>query len=66
MGATDQNYDPNDNVAYLVYIPSIVFFVICPTLVALRFWTRIRHGGKLGADDYMTLVALVSSNVAGT
>ncbi|KAK2616193.1 hypothetical protein QQS21_000825 [Conoideocrella luteorostrata] len=61
MGAANQNFDSNANVAYLVYIPTAVFVVICPTLVALRFWTRLKHGGKIGADDYMTLIALMST-----
>lgn len=52
--------DPNDNVANLVYIPAAVFVGVCPILVALRIWARLRRGGKTGADDYMTVVSLVS------
>ncbi len=53
-------FDPNDNNAYLVYIPSAVFVVICPVLLTLRLWARLRNGGKLGADDWTAIAALVS------
>ena len=53
-------FDPNDNNAYLVYIPSAVFVIICPLLMALRIWARLRKGGKLGADDWTAIAALVS------
>jgi hypothetical protein len=58
--AAAQNYDPNANNAYLVYIPSAVFVVICPILMGLRIWVRLRKGGKLGSDDWTAIVALVS------
>ncbi|KAL2132730.1 hypothetical protein VTI74DRAFT_3440 [Chaetomium olivicolor] len=51
--------DPNENNAYLIYIPAAVFVVICPVLMALRIWARLRRGGKLGADDWTTLAALI-------
>jgi hypothetical protein len=50
--------NPNDNVTHLVYIPSAVFVVIGPVLMALRFWARLRRGGTLGADDWSALGAL--------
>lgn len=53
-------FNPNDNNAYLVYIPSIVFVIICPPLMGLRIWARLRKGGKLGADDWTAIAALVS------
>ncbi|SPQ17722.1 5474e185-1129-4d11-b517-b18ce72ecf75 [Thermothielavioides terrestris] len=51
--------NPNDNNAYLVYIPSAVFVVICPVLMAFRIWARLRNGGKLGADDWTAILALI-------
>lgn len=56
----EPTYDPNDNVAYLVYIPSVVFVIICPVLMGLRIWARLKKGGKLGSDDWTAMVALVS------
>jgi len=58
-------YDPNDNVAYLVYIPSAVFVVICPVLMGLRIWARLKKGGKLGSDDWTAMTALVSGFLCG-
>lgn len=52
--------NPNDNDSYLVYIPSIIFLVISPIIVALRIWARLRQGGKMGADDWTAIVALVT------
>lgn len=51
--------DLNANVAYLVYIPSAVFVVLCPLLVGLRMWARLRRGGKTGSDDWVCIAALV-------
>ncbi|KAJ4294971.1 hypothetical protein N0V88_005212 [Collariella sp. IMI 366227] len=51
-------FDPNDNNAHLIYIPAGVFIVICPILMALRVWARLRKGGKLGADDWTAVAAL--------
>jgi hypothetical protein len=59
--ATAPALDPNANNAYLVYIPSAVFVVICPILMGLRIWVRLRKGGKLGSDDWTAIVALVSA-----
>jgi len=58
--ATGPPINPNDNNAYLVYIPSIVFVIVCPILMGLRIWARLRKGGKLGADDWTAVTALVS------
>ncbi|KAK4454480.1 integral membrane protein, partial [Podospora aff. communis PSN243] len=57
--ATAPALDPNANNAYLVYIPSAVFVVICPILMGLRIWVRLRKGGKLGSDDWTAIVALI-------
>lgn len=51
--------DPNDDVSHLVYIPSAVFVVLCPVLVAMRMWARLRRGGKTGVDDWICIAALV-------
>ncbi|KAM0250028.1 hypothetical protein ACHAQJ_008797 [Trichoderma viride] len=51
--------NPNDNDSRLVYIPAAIFVVICPIVVALRVWARLRRGGKMGADDWTAIVALV-------
>ena len=59
VSATAPALDPNDNNAYLVYIPAAIFAVICPFLMALRIWARLRKGGKLGADDWTAIMALV-------
>jgi hypothetical protein len=56
--------DPNENNAYLIYIPAAVFFVVCPVLVSLRIWARLRKGGKLGADDWTAIAALVSALIS--
>ncbi|PHH84736.1 hypothetical protein CDD83_1475 [Cordyceps sp. RAO-2017] len=51
--------DPGDNNAHLLYIPSAVFTVLCPTIVALRLWARLRPGGKMGPDDWTAIAALI-------
>jgi hypothetical protein len=61
--ATAPALDPSDNNAYLIYIPAAVFVVICPVLMALRIWARLRKGGKLGADDWTAIAALVSGSI---
>lgn len=62
MSTTDtSDLNPNDNNSHLVYVPAAVFVVICPLLVALRVWARLRRGGKMGADDWTAIAALVSS-----
>jgi hypothetical protein len=57
--------NPNDNVAHLVYIPSAVFVVVCPVLMALRFWARLRRNGTVGADDWTAVAALVRDKQRG-
>ncbi|PTB35551.1 uncharacterized protein TrAFT101_009408 [Trichoderma asperellum] len=51
--------NPNDNDSHLVYIPAIIFLVISPVVVALRVWARLRQGGKMGADDWTAMAALI-------
>lgn len=55
--------DPDANVSYLVYIPAAVFLAVCPILVGLRIYARIRGGARVGADDYMAIVSLVRLNI---
>lgn len=52
--------DPNESNAPLVQIPGIVFCVVAPIFVAIRFWSRIRIQHALGADDWTILISLVS------
>ncbi|KAL1873469.1 hypothetical protein VTK73DRAFT_917 [Phialemonium thermophilum] len=49
---------PGPSVAYMIYVPVIVFAIVCPSLVTLRVWSRLRKGGKLGPDDYCILSSL--------
>ncbi|KAK8048152.1 PTH11-typeG-protein-coupled receptor [Apiospora phragmitis] len=51
--------------AHLIYVPVGVFIVACPLLVAIRFWSRMRKGGHIGADDYTVLAALVCALASG-
>jgi len=46
--------------ALIVQIPAIVFCVVGPTIVGIRFWSRIRVSNKLGSDDWTILASLVS------
>ncbi|KAK4149866.1 integral membrane protein [Chaetomidium leptoderma] len=52
-------FDLNANNAYLVYIPAAIFVVICPVLMGLRIWARLRKRGQLGADDWTAIAALI-------
>lgn len=60
-GSSSDPLDPNANVAYLVYIPACVFVILNPILMVLRIWARLRRNGKMGADDWTALAAMVSS-----
>ncbi|KAL2156215.1 hypothetical protein VTH82DRAFT_960 [Thermothelomyces myriococcoides] len=60
---TAEAFDPDANRAHLVYIPAAVFFAICPVLMGLRIWARVKTGTKLGADDWTAVAALVSSTI---
>ena len=59
MTSYEGDVNPDDNNTHLVYIPSAVFVVICPILMALRVWARLRRGGTIGADDWTAIAALV-------
>ncbi|KAH0496053.1 hypothetical protein TgHK011_003436 [Trichoderma gracile] len=56
--------DPNDNNSSLIYIPSAIFGVICPIIVALRVWVRVMRG-KMGADDWTAIIALIFTLLTG-
>ncbi|KAH6654872.1 hypothetical protein BKA67DRAFT_624235 [Truncatella angustata] len=45
----------------LIYIPTGIFLFFCPLLVGTRLWSRMRKGGKIGADDYTVLASLFFS-----
>jgi hypothetical protein len=64
MSTPAAELDPNDNNAHLVYIPAAVFVVVCPILVAMRIWARLRRGGKMGPDDWAAVAALVSFSIS--
>ncbi|KAK8090416.1 hypothetical protein PG997_005377 [Apiospora hydei] len=51
--------------AHLIYVPVGVFLIACPLLVVIRFWSRMRKGGHVGADDYTVLAALVCALASG-
>ncbi|KAI1768928.1 hypothetical protein GGR53DRAFT_462009 [Hypoxylon sp. FL1150] len=48
----------SESNAGTIYIPVIVFLVICPLVVGTRVWSRMGSGGRLGADDFTILVSL--------
>ncbi|KAH8898353.1 hypothetical protein GQ53DRAFT_837275 [Thozetella sp. PMI_491] len=50
-------YEENRNDWVLV--PAAVFTVICPLLVGLRFWSRMKTSGLIGVDDWTCLASLI-------
>src|SRR3569833_3289902 len=50
---------PGESNANLIYVPVIVFSILCPAIVSIRVWTRLQNQGKLGADDWLIIAALV-------
>lgn len=42
-----------------IQIPAVVFCVVSPLIVAIRFWSRLRTSAKLGVDDWVILLSLV-------
>jgi hypothetical protein len=60
MSTPAAELNPNDNNVHLVYIPAAVFAVVCPLLVVMRIWARLRRGGKLGPDDWAAVAALIA------
>ncbi|KAI0841816.1 hypothetical protein F5Y06DRAFT_285265 [Hypoxylon sp. FL0890] len=59
-GVNSSSEDPlyYETNAVTIYVPAIVFLVICPIVVGTRIWARMGGGGKLGPDDYTILVSL--------
>ncbi|ORY59185.1 uncharacterized protein BCR38DRAFT_498924 [Pseudomassariella vexata] len=57
----DTVVNSSETNAYLIYIPVGVFLIVCPFLVATRFWSRVKQGGRVGPDDYIILVSLMCS-----
>jgi hypothetical protein len=51
---------PGPSNAPIVQIPAIVFCVVGPIIVGIRFWSRIRVSNTLGIDDWTILGSLVS------
>ena len=52
---------PGESNAALVAVPSIVFCVVSPVVVGIRFWSRMRVRGNLGWDDWTILGSLIFS-----
>lgn len=63
MAQEESGLNPNDNNAHLVYYPAAVFAGLCPILVALRTWARVKRGGRMHADDWAAWAALVRESV---
>jgi hypothetical protein len=53
----------NESNAPKVQIPAIVFLIVCPVIIGLRIWGRIRSKNKLGPDDWTILASFVFSAV---
>jgi hypothetical protein len=51
---------PGASNAPIVQIPAIIFCVVGPAVVGIRFWSRIRVSNNLGFDDWTILASLVS------
>ncbi|CCF33567.1 integral membrane protein [Colletotrichum higginsianum] len=46
---------PGESNALMVRVPAIVFFVLTPIFVGIRFWSRIKMRSGLGWDDWTIL-----------
>ncbi|KAI2602781.1 hypothetical protein GGR54DRAFT_467892 [Hypoxylon sp. NC1633] len=51
--------------AQTIYVPVVVFAVICPIIVGLRAWARMSSGGRLGIEDYTILISLACALASG-
>lgn len=51
---------PGESNALMVQVPAIVFFVLTPVFVGIRFWSRIKMRSGLGWDDWTILFSFVS------
>lgn len=52
-----------ESYAFYVRTPCIVFFIITPIFIAIRFYNRISRRTGIGLDDLTILVSFVSGIV---
>ncbi|KAF9869840.1 integral membrane protein [Colletotrichum karsti] len=50
---------PGESNALMVRAPAIVFFVLTPIFVGIRFWSRMKMRSGLGWDDWTILFSFV-------
>ncbi|KAF3808056.1 hypothetical protein GCG54_00012635 [Colletotrichum gloeosporioides] len=50
---------PDESNALMVRAPAIIFFVLTPIFVGIRFWSRIKMRSGLGWDDWTILFSFV-------
>jgi hypothetical protein len=50
---------PGATNAAEVQIPAILFCVVAPLFIGIRFWSRLTQSSGLGADDWTILGSLV-------
>ncbi|KAK1834431.1 hypothetical protein QBC39DRAFT_379961 [Podospora conica] len=57
---------PDDNISAALRIPCIVFFIVTPSVVALRIWARVRVGSwrGLGLDDCAIVVSMICTLIS--
>ncbi|KAK2029597.1 hypothetical protein LX32DRAFT_727918 [Colletotrichum zoysiae] len=46
---------PGESNALMVQVPAIVFFILTPIFVGIRFWSRIKMRSGIGWDDWTIL-----------
>ncbi|KAK2056604.1 integral membrane protein [Colletotrichum caudatum] len=46
---------PGESNALMVQVPAIVFFILTPIFVSIRFWSRIKMRSGIGWDDWTIL-----------
>jgi hypothetical protein len=51
---------PGPSHVLQIQIPAIVFLVVAPLFVGIRFWSRCRVSNGLGKDDWTIMGSLVS------
>ncbi|TEA18761.1 Satratoxin biosynthesis SC1 cluster protein 4 [Colletotrichum sidae] len=50
---------PGESNALMVRVPAVVFFVLTPIFVTIRFWSRVKMRSGLGWDDWTILFSFV-------
>ncbi|KAI8188364.1 Satratoxin biosynthesis SC1 cluster protein 4 [Colletotrichum sp. SAR 10_75] len=50
---------PGESNALMVRAPAVIFFVLTPIFVGIRFWSRIKMRSGLGWDDWTILFSFV-------